>query len=213
MTRSPGLLLALALFAQGPAALADIKVDRTDDNERFAIIEITGDITKYDALDFPLLVKSLQASFDVVKLELNSHGGDATAALEIGEIVRKERVWTVVTEDPATECLSACVLVFAAGAVRIAGDGSRVGIHRPRVNPQNSATLGHTQERSKYTALTRKIRAYLKRMGVADELFQMMMQISSRHIRWLRYKEMEAMNLVGKDPAYEEGMRTKDVVR
>jgi hypothetical protein len=50
-------------------------------------------------------------------------------------------------------------------------------------------------------------------MGVADELFQMMMQISSRHVRWLRYKEMEAMHLVGKDPAYEEWMRTKDVVR
>src|SRR5215472_10853235 len=99
---------------------SEVKISRIDDKGRFATIQLTDRITPADATSFTQVTALLRPNFDVVEVELDSAGGDVFAAMQIGTIIRKDWLWTAVPDEPpAKGCLSACVLVLAAGAVRI----------------------------------------------------------------------------------------------
>jgi hypothetical protein len=193
---------------------ADIRFVHGDPKGRFGSVALTGEITKASVARFAEVIGAVRPRFEVLEITLNSRGGDVLAALQIGEIAREQWLMTTVDDDtPGIECASACVLVFAGGAVRIAGDDSRVGIHRPHFDPQLFASLDRTQAQKKYGDLADQVRTYLSKMGESDALYQAMMRVSSAEIRWLTYSEMKAMNLVGQDPAYAEWLRARNIAR
>ena len=71
-------------------------------------------------------------------VELDSPGGDVEAAMEIGRIFRKERVWVLLPTSAV--CFSACVLVLAGSVNRLIF--GKVGIHRPYLEvPRQEVSL------------------------------------------------------------------------
>ena len=63
---------------------------------------------------------------------LNTRGGSTSAAMEIGKIIRKEKLNTYV--GPKHVCASACIYVLSSGIIRMAyGD---VSVHRSSFNDE-----------------------------------------------------------------------------
>lgn len=199
-------VLLLTLF-KSAGAFAEVRVTRLDEQLRFADVVISGRIMQADVEQFRKLSAFLVSQFGVVTANLNSPGGDVLAAIAIGNIVRDNWIWTVI--DDNDECSSACVLVFAAGAQRLAGDRSVVRIHRPHFDAALFGQLGRGQAKANYDGLIDEVKGYLSRMGMSDQLFQAMMVVRSDDARTLTLSEMKAFNMVGEDPGYAEWMRAK----
>lgn len=196
------------------AGRAGVEVIALDDKGRFARIEISGKIVPSDVDKFALLVSRLRPDFEIVDVDLSSSGGDVLAAMQIGEIVRREWLWTTVPDGPPPKgCLSACVLILAAGAVRVVSAESRVGIHRPYFDHVLFAGLDRAQAKSKYDALSQSVAAYLAKMGIPERLYQEMMKVPSSEIRVLSPDDMTALNLDGQDPGYAEWIRARNIAR
>jgi hypothetical protein len=192
----------------------DVKIIGLDVQNRWARIEITGRITKTDVENFAKLVALLRPNVELLDVNLDSPGGDVFAAMQIGEIVRRDWLMTSVPDEPpAKGCMSACVLILAAGAVRALGSDSRVGIHRPYFDQVLFAGLDRTQAKAKYDALSQSVAAYLAKMGMSERLHQEMMKVPSSGIRLLSYDESKALNLSGEDAGYSEWIRAKNVAK
>lgn len=205
-----------AILTNGPA-LGNVKVTRLDDKGRWADIEISGEITAKDATRFADLVRLLHPKIEILTVQLSSPGGDVASSLKIGDIIRSNWLYTEVSDgsdgSPSAECDSACVLLFAAGAVRMAGNGSKIGIHRPYFDQRLFAGLRPEDARTKYDALSHEVQAYLAKMGMAQELFLEMMKVPSNEIRTLTLAELERFSLVGQDPGLDEYNRAKNVTK
>jgi hypothetical protein len=215
MSRLTVFLLAVAsVLLAASAALAEVAVTRLDEKGRFCTIKLSGFISRADAARFRDLIETLRPGFEVLEVDLDSPGGDVVAALDIGQVVRREWLWTTVDDEDANiKCASACVYIFAAGVKRIASPKSRLIIHRPYFDPQLFGQLAASEARKKYDDLSRQVQAYLFEMGMSENLFAQMMRVPSNGSRRLQYQEMQDMNLVGEDPGYMEWLRARNVVK
>lgn len=126
---------------------------------------------------------------------LSSPGGRLDQGLIMGDVIRSRGLTTMVgvldsgRRVRASYCASACVLVYAGGAVREAFPGSGLGVHQftTDISPENSSRdiVADTQR------TTGIILEYLTRMGISPTILQAMS--ASKDIRWL--KESEALDL------------------
>jgi len=184
------------------------------------LIDLDGEILRSDVPKFAELLRVVRSRQDRPwSVRLNSPGGDVLAAIEIGEMVRKEWMWTIArrsraevldADEPPNICASACVLILAAGAVRIADEGS-VGIHRPYFDEHLFAGLDRYQAQAKYDQLSQLVRAYLNKMGMPGQLYLEMMKTPSNKIKMPSEEETKNFSLEGVDPAYQEWRRAKRV--
>jgi hypothetical protein len=171
-------------------------------------IEISGDIRK-SAIPrlFTALDQARKLTRYGVMVSLNSRGGEVKAAMEIGIILRSQEAHVLV--QPNAECNSACILVLAGGVHRDAFEGSKLGIHRPSFHAQEFAQLSHAEAQGQYRELSALVKRYLSLMGIADGLYDAMMRVPSRQIKYISREVAEANSLIGSDPAHEEWVRTK----
>jgi hypothetical protein len=181
----PANLPAAGLPAQGTAS-----VHYLDSQARAAGVAITGPIDKVVAAHGIELLKSLRPSVDDLTVYLDSPGGDAAAAMELGQEIRNQ--WVLATVDDGGECLGACVLLLAAGVRRTPAPDT-VGLHRPS-DPKNAA-------------LTKRVQTYLARMGMPERLFKEMMQHGSDKTLVLDAAKLKTFGLEGVFPPYEEWSR------
>jgi len=202
------------LLMQSGMCRSDVALIGLDDRGRFARVEIAGRITKADAERFIELLEVLRPGIEVIDVQLDSPGGDLWAAMQIGEVVRKHWLMTSVSDEPPSNgCMSACVFILAAGAVRIVGEESRVGIHRPHFDQLLFAGLYRAQAKVEYDTLSQSVAAYLTKMGMSERLYQAMMNVPSSEIRFLSYEESKAFSLAGEDPGYGEWVRARNVAK
>jgi hypothetical protein len=192
---------------------ADVTMTRLEEHGPGVWIKISGTISQADAVKFKEIRNLLRPQFDVVEVELDTQGGDVLAALEIGELVRNDWLWTVASDAPNYECASVCVFILAAGAVRIAGTESKIGIHRPQFDEKLFAGLDQSHAKTKYDELSQLVQAFLSKMGMSDQLFIEMMKVPSNEIRMLSYDELEAFSLVGQAPGYEEWTTARNAAK
>jgi len=187
------------------------------DDKASELIDLEGEISRSDVTKFAQLVRVVRSRQDKNwSVRLNSPGGDVLAAMEIGEMVRKEWMWTIASRswaglqaaDEPDMCASACVFILAAGPVRIA-DESSVGIHRPYFDEQMFAGLDRYQAQAKYDLLSQLVRTYLNKMGMPDQLYLEMMKTPSNKIKMLTEEETKSFSLEGVDPAYQEWRSAK----
>jgi hypothetical protein len=181
----------------------------------YGFVEISGDIQRsaVSSLTVALvkakrLTKANELSGDpVVLVFLNSRGGEITAAIEMGKLLRANaaNVWI----DSSAECSSACVLVLAGGVSRSAAGGAKIGLHRPFYRPSEFAALSYSDSQNSYTHLAKTVKTYLSEMGIADGLFDAMMRVPSNHTNFVSLEVAEDWHLLGKDPAYEEWQRAR----
>lgn len=209
-------VLAVVLYlAATPLAFSKVVITRLDDKGRWADLRIEGQITQTDADRFMILANLLRSHFEMITVDLNSPGGSVLAATQIGNVIRRDWFLTEISDGsdgkPAAECDSACVYVFAAGVARMAGEQSKIGIHRPYFEPQLFSGLTPEQAATKYDLLAKQVHNYLIAMGMDEKLFIEMMKVPSQEMRFLSYKKSADYFLIGTDPGWEEYQHAKGV--
>jgi len=217
------VLLCNATFAQ--PVLGETSVRVVPKKAKFAVagsvkdygyIEISGDIRKSAIAKLAAAIPEARrtaGSFThdgepVVRLFLNSPGGEVLAATQLGQLVRSQalEVWV----DKGAECSSACVFILAGGVSRTAAPGARIGIHRPYFSPDEFASLSYAQSQNQCSQLAEGVRQYLAKMGVSETLYDAMIKVESRKMLYITEKFAESTRLLGDDPAYQKWRRARD---
>ncbi|MGY0558409.1 MULTISPECIES: hypothetical protein [unclassified Lysobacter] len=124
-------------------------------------------------------------------LDIDSTGGQIEQAIRVGDLIGGSG-WTVWVREDAV-CHSSCVLVLAAGDMRmIAG---KVGIHRMiRIGSKATSRAELQQELEEVHA---QVREYLQRNGVAFAVADLMMTVPNRRLRLLTDDELDLYGLNG----------------
>jgi hypothetical protein len=177
---------------------------------RYAI-NVTGEIRSGDAERIASLVAQERS---VLRLVINSPGGDLIEALRIKDIVNGLHIDVNVAKGGY--CISACFFIFLEGHNRYAtasnDDGTLkpqekrdrwagvVGIHRPYLKSPTGDVAGAKKQEE----VMRNVRGYLAIKAVPQHLIDEMMARPSNDVYWLRTNDL---NLVGElSPGDEEAL-------
>jgi len=124
-------------------------------------------------------------------LDIKSAGGSVEAAIRAGDAIG-ENNWTVWVRSDSM-CHSACVLLLAAGDMRvIAGP---VGIHR-MVRVGSSAT-SRRELGEELRGISDELRDYLQRNGASNEVYDLMTTVPNRTLHLLSDEELARYGLSG----------------
>ncbi len=129
---------------------------------------------------------------------LNSNGGDAEAAMEIGKIFRLHHAHVFVIDN----CASACVFSFIGGEFRQSLPLS-IGIHRARVTMSDRRAIIYselnstTNETAKNMLLSfdQKAYKYFEQMDIPLKLYDKIRQQKASDIYWLNSEELKEFHL------------------
>lgn len=195
------------LMASGvplPARAADIHVDKY-------YIYLNGEIRSGDAEHLANLVAKEKS---VLKLIVNSQGGDLVEAMRIKDLVGSLHI--KVSVATGGYCVSACFFIFIEGYERYATaanndgtlksqesrdrSGGVVGIHRPYLKYPTGDVSGVKRQES----VMRSVRDYLAVKGVSQHLIDEMMSRPSNDIYWLKKNDLESFGYLS--PGDEEAV-------
>ena len=131
-------------------------------------------------------------------LDIDSSGGHVEAAIRAGDAIG-ENDWTIWVRDDSV-CHSACVLLLAAGDMRvIAGP---VGLHRMiRVG---SAATSRKELGDELRKVSDDLRNYLERNGASLEVYDIMTTVPNRSLRILTDEDLERLSLSGANPVEDD---------
>lgn len=182
----------------------------------YGYIEISGDIRRSAVAQLAASIPEARrtaGSFThdgepIVRLFLNSRGGEVLAATQLGLLVRSQAIEVWV--DKRSECSSACILILAGGVSRAAVPGARLGIHRPYFRPDEFSSLSFSASQDQYSKLAEGVRLYLAKMGISEALYDAMLKVESRKMVYVSEEFAESTRLLGDDPAYQEWRRAND---
>ena len=131
-------------------------------------------------------------------LDINSAGGHVEAAIRAGDAIG-ENDWTIWVRDDSL-CHSACVLLLAAGDMRvIAGP---VGLHR-MIRVGSSAT-SRKELGEELRKVSDELRSYLERNGASLEVYDLMTTVPNRTLRILDADDLERLSLSGANPVEDD---------
>lgn len=183
------------------AGAADVYV------EKYAI-NLAGEIRAGDAERIAGLVAQEKA---VLRLIINSPGGDLVEAMRIKDIVKGLHIDVQVAKGGY--CVSACFFIFIEGYNRRAtaakDDGTLrpqekrarwagvVGIHRPYFKSPGGDIAGVKKQED----VMRSVKGYLTNKGIPQHLIDEMMARPSNDVYWLRDNDL---NLLGEFSAGDE---------
>jgi ATP-dependent protease ClpP protease subunit len=102
-------------------------------------------------------------------VSFGSNGGEVEAAMELGRLLRKLGVSTLVARDD--QCMSSCVFAFMGGDRRTAA--GRIGIHRPYF----SSTREVQDRRILYRQLQKKLQEYIDELDFPPSLYEAVMAV------------------------------------
>ncbi len=131
-------------------------------------------------------------------LDVNSPGGLVEEGIRAGDKMAESN-WTVWVREGAS-CHSACVLIVAAGDMRmIAGD---VGVHRiMRIGSKATSRVELNQE---LREVYERMREFLERNGATVAVADMMMTVPNRSLRLLTSAELAEFGLDGTNAAEDD---------
>ena len=176
------------------------------------LLEIKGEITQGDDERFSQKIKELLTTIrkkscvgDQFKTRLTSEGGDVSAALALGRVIRKVDAKVIV--PIGSECLSSCVFVLLAGVDR--QSYGKVGVHRPY--------FGHLSELADAEAVRKArdhflsgIKVYLDEMNVSPRLLDIMLSVLPENMRTLTTSELLELRIIGVDANFDERQVAKE---
>jgi len=181
------------MSAGASGSLAQVSIEAAAAPVEAHHITLAGRIDVHSLYSFVRLISDPRISeARQPTLKLDSLGGSVTAAMAIGHLVRDRGFTTVV--DRGKECLSACVLILAAGAERVISSG-KVGVHRPRHGVAVAAPSTVAQARAN-DQLIADMGRYLQAMGMGERLFATMVAVPPDSMKMLNRREMHAFGLL-----------------
>ena len=193
-----GIVVVAFIFAQILAAKADIRIDR---GSGVITAWITDAITNRDAIRLQDISSELEY-IGTFRVWLDSKGGDVSAAIKIGKLVRKYDGRTVIADDG--KCYSSCALIFIAGVTR--ASFGELGLHRPYLStaPQSRETL-----EKQVPLMLSMLKNYVNEMGITDNFYQVM--VNTEPSRMAIYYWDDYTKLVPEiDPVYAEVETARD---
>ncbi len=177
-------------------------------------IKLTGKIETGDSDRLRTVIRQrLKPSWRYQHLFLDSPGGDVYEAFRLAEVVREALLDTTTfrpmgAQHEHASCVSACFLVWVAGANRISQNWPEygrygLGLHRPYFDPatyKNSATeVSELQQKAMLL-----IQEYLRKELVPETLIEKMFRRSSKEVYWIDDIEDSAIDV--RAPWFEEMM-------
>jgi hypothetical protein len=160
---------------------------------------VSGDITREDKAGADVMAAMLANGTQ--KLSGNtiwfaSNGGDIDAAMDVGRLLRKLGIFTVI--DKNDQCMSACVFAFMGGERRsVAG---RLGIHRP--------FFPHTQDlpdrQAQFRHMQKILRDYVDEMDFPSSLYEAVMLVPPESVKILAAADLKNFFLDGISPSSED---------
>ena len=193
------LLIVSAIIATATPTYSAIYIDKVDFPKKVAILKIEGKIKYEDDLEFKKALQELKMNEYKIKLNsvvLNTRGGNTNAAMEIGKIIRKEKLNTYV--GPKHVCGSACIYVLSGGVIRMAfGD---VSVHRSSFNDE------YPIEKLEKAIVEKDIEKmnYLYEMGMTTQLVEAIKVTPHWTRLTLDEKEKRRWGVHGTERTYEE---------
>jgi hypothetical protein len=125
-----------------------------------------------------------------------SNGGAVDAAMELGRLLRKLGVSTLVARDEL--CMSSCVFAFMGGDRRtVAG---RIGIHRPYF----SSTREVPDRRILYRQLQKKLQEYIDELDFPPSLYEAVMAVPPESVSLLAPADLKKFYLEGMSPSTQD---------
>ena len=172
---------ALALLLATPAAAAEIT--RNGD-----VITIRGIIDRDDAEKF----SALEVTNATVILD--SGGGNAIAAVTIGEHIRFRKYETRV--HYGSVCNSGCPFMWLGGYYRHLHDRAILGLHTVSLRP-NAA---EPWVRVRYEKGNDWVGAYMARMGAPPEMIALQREAEPWYMNYVSYDQIKAWGLLNPRP-------------
>lgn len=206
------ILLLCSMLLAGPALAAEIALTWTPiqgTSAPMAVIKVRGEIKSGDetlfaaVADLASTTKNSVLGMPLIQVDLNSGGGNVTAAMRIGKIIRDRSMWTLV--DEPSECASACIFILQAGVTRHVVEGASLGLHRPKFPAEEFASLSASDARTKYNDAMETIHGYWDYVGGKEEAWKMMMATPSNSMTYVTERGMaQFYGLDGMDAATQE---------
>src|ERR1700730_3857825 len=169
-------------WAGYPATAADLKAAALKDGR--VVITISGDLDEGDARALGATIKMIKGDGKPVTfISLNSPGGSLLEAVQIVEVVRYEKLATIV--GPGAKCASACFLIFAAGQPKLASYTAQIGVH--------NASDETGQETAKTSTATLSMARVAKELGVPSAIIGRMVVTRPNEMVWLSAADLQSM--------------------
>ena len=160
---------------------------------------LSGEITREDvdsAKVMASLLKSGKQKLAGNTVSLASGGGDIDAAMDLGRLLRRLGVFTLISRND--QCNSACVFAFMGGERRMVE--GRLGIHRPffpftQDTPDRPARFRHLQ---------RTLRDYIEELDFPSSLYEAVMRVPPESLQVLAPADLKRFYLEGISPSSED---------
>ena len=125
-----------------------------------------------------------------------SHGGDIDAGMELGRLLRKWGIFSLVGKND--ECMSACVFAFMGGERRsVAG---RLGIHRPYF----PFTEDTRDRQSQFRHLEKVLKEFVEELDFPVSLYEAVMLVPPESVQILAPADLKRFYLEGISPSSED---------
>ncbi len=129
-------------------------------------------------------------------VSLASNGGEVDAGMELGRLLRKLGLSTVI--PGGEQCMSSCVFAFMGGYRRtVAG---RIGIHRPYF----SSTREVPDRRIYYRQLQKKLQEFIDELDFPPSLYEAVMVVPPESLSILTPTDLKKFYLEGMSPSIQD---------
>jgi hypothetical protein len=143
------------------------------------LIVVEGELFLEDAGRF----QQVAARTSNAVVAFSGPGGNAVAAVVIGDTVRSKNFATVVLDGD--ECASGCALAWLGGTRRFRGQRTRIGFHAARhADSGNVSVIGNTI-----------VRSYLHRMGFMPKAVSHLTKAAPRSMAWLTRADTRTLGI------------------
>lgn len=160
---------------------------------------LSGPITRADLADAKVMAALVEGGRQKIadnSVWLASTGGDVDASMDLGRLLRKLGVFTLIGRND--RCFSACVFAFMGGERRIVA--GQLGIHRPYF----PLTQDFPERQAKFRHLQKTLRDFIEEMDFPPSLYEAVMAVPPESMKILASAELKAFYLEGISPSSED---------
>jgi hypothetical protein len=169
-------IVTTTIAIENSASAIEITIESRDENPPIVFVDgsfVDGDYAKF--------VKATAELPPGTAISLNSNGGVARVALQIGETIHAKKFVTIAR----ALCSSGCALVWLAGTERAAYNDSRIGFHS--AYDQRSGQI--------VAPANAVIGAYLARLGLTDDAIYYLTKIQPNWMTWLDFDTAQGFGI------------------
>ncbi len=160
---------------------------------------ISGAITREDVVSAGVMASLLKSGKQKIAgntIWFASTGGDIDAAMDLGRLLRRMGVFTLVGMDD--QCLSACVFAFMGGERRVVV--GRLGIHRPFL----PVVMDTPDRPGRFRYLQKVLKNYIEELDFPASLYEAVMGVPPESMHILTAADLKRFYLVGISPLSED---------